>query len=150
MLHVLSLCHCTRDFSFNPPQSSSSARLPHLPQQPKKTQQNYTRNKCGQSLRRNTECLCHDRTHRTRIPKPMQFDENPIRMELLSRTKMFRGASLHWGLNPGPSVYKTDALPLSYRGLCENHAFSNDTDTYLCLALYLGSCRRHCRLFGWH
>ena len=23
----------------------------------------------------------------------------------------------HWGLNPGPSVYKTDALPLSYRGL---------------------------------
>ena len=26
--------------------------------------------------------------------------------------------SLHWGLSPGPSVYKTDALPLSYRGLC--------------------------------
>ena len=26
--------------------------------------------------------------------------------------------SPHWGLNPGPSVYKTDALPLSYRGLC--------------------------------
>ena len=25
-------------------------------------------------------------------------------------------ASLHWGLNPGPSVYRTDALPLSYRG----------------------------------
>ena len=24
--------------------------------------------------------------------------------------------STHWGLNPGPSVYKTDALPLSYRG----------------------------------
>ena len=24
--------------------------------------------------------------------------------------------SLHWGLNPGPSVYRTDALPLSYRG----------------------------------
>ena len=24
--------------------------------------------------------------------------------------------SPHWGLNPGPSVYKTDALPLSYRG----------------------------------
>ena len=26
--------------------------------------------------------------------------------------------SPHWGLNPGPSVYKTDALPLSYRGIC--------------------------------
>ena len=26
------------------------------------------------------------------------------------------GPSLHWGLNPGPAVYKTDALPLSYRG----------------------------------
>ena len=25
--------------------------------------------------------------------------------------------SPHWGLNPGPSVYKTDALPLSYRGI---------------------------------
>ena len=24
--------------------------------------------------------------------------------------------SPHWGLNPEPSVYKTDALPLSYRG----------------------------------
>ena len=24
--------------------------------------------------------------------------------------------SPRWGLNPGPSVYKTDALPLSYRG----------------------------------
>ena len=24
--------------------------------------------------------------------------------------------SPHWGLSPGPSVYKTDALPLSYRG----------------------------------
>ncbi len=27
------------------------------------------------------------------------------------------GNSPHWGLNPGPSVYRTDALPLSYRGL---------------------------------
>ena len=25
--------------------------------------------------------------------------------------------SPNWGWNPGPSVYKTDALPLSYRGL---------------------------------
>ena len=24
--------------------------------------------------------------------------------------------SLHWGLNPGPLVYRTDALPLSYKG----------------------------------
>ena len=24
--------------------------------------------------------------------------------------------SLHWGLNPGPSVHRTDTLPLSYRG----------------------------------
>ena len=28
----------------------------------------------------------------------------------------FEQVSPHWGLNPGPSVYKTDALPLSYRG----------------------------------
>ena len=28
--------------------------------------------------------------------------------------------SPHWGLNPGPSVYKTDALPLSYRGSCDD------------------------------
>ena len=25
--------------------------------------------------------------------------------------------SPHWGLNPGPSVFRTDALPLSYRGI---------------------------------
>ena len=29
-----------------------------------------------------------------------------------------KACSPHWGLNPGPSVYKTDALPLSYRGSC--------------------------------
>ena len=29
--------------------------------------------------------------------------------------------SLHWGLNPGPSVYKNDALPLSYRGICRTY-----------------------------
>ncbi len=28
---------------------------------------------------------------------------------------VFQKESPHWGLNPGPSVYKTDALPLSYR-----------------------------------
>ena len=27
-----------------------------------------------------------------------------------------KACSPHWGLNPGPSVYKTDALPLSYKG----------------------------------
>ena len=26
--------------------------------------------------------------------------------------------SPHWGLSPGPSVYKADALPRSYRGSC--------------------------------
>ena len=30
---------------------------------------------------------------------------------------LINAISPHWGLNPGPSVYKTDALPLSYRGL---------------------------------
>ena len=28
--------------------------------------------------------------------------------------------SPHWGLNPGPSVYRTDALPLSYKGHASN------------------------------
>ena len=28
-----------------------------------------------------------------------------------------KSSSLHWGLSPGPSVYTTDALPLSYRGI---------------------------------
>ena len=32
-------------------------------------------------------------------------------------TATSRKTSLHWGLSPGPSVYRTDALPLSYRGL---------------------------------
>ena len=27
--------------------------------------------------------------------------------------------SPHWGLNPGPSVYKTDTLPLSHKGLSD-------------------------------
>ena len=29
-----------------------------------------------------------------------------------------RKSSHHWGLNPGPSAYKADALPLSYSGVC--------------------------------
>jgi hypothetical protein len=32
-------------------------------------------------------------------------------------------SSPHWGLNPGPSVYRTDALPLSYKG----HAIIHST-----------------------
>ncbi len=35
---------------------------------------------------------------------------------------------LHWGMNPGPSAYKTDALPLSKRGA---NLFENVTDDYL-------------------
>ena len=33
--------------------------------------------------------------------------------------KVPKSNSLHWGLSPGPSVYKTDTLPLSYRGLTD-------------------------------
>ncbi len=29
--------------------------------------------------------------------------------------------SLHWGLNPGPSACKPDALPLRYRGICRKY-----------------------------
>ena len=36
------------------------------------------------------------------------------------RSDLCKMKSPHWGLNPGPSVYKTDALPLSYRGSCED------------------------------
>ena len=42
--------------------------------------------------------------------------------------------STRWGLNPGPSVYKTDALPLSYRGRCRLHrSFSSVSYTHLTL-----------------
>ena len=41
--------------------------------------------------------------------------------------------SLHWGLNPGPSVYRTDALPLSYRG----------SSSYSSWACYGASSQRH-------
>ena len=53
--------------------------------------------------------------------------------------------SLHWGLNPGPSVYRTDALPLSYRGLrpCEKlvrEVLSSETMSraHMCRALTWG------------
>ena len=35
----------------------------------------------------------------------------------LNTAPLMQTNSPHWGLNPGPSVYKTDALPLSYRGV---------------------------------
>ena len=39
-----------------------------------------------------------------------------------------RRQSPHWGLNPGPSVYRTDDLPLSYKGpaLTSQHLKSVD------------------------
>ena len=43
-----------------------------------------------------------------------------------------RSISLHWGLNPGPSVYRTDALPLSYRGsgrIAEKHVDTEKAQT---------------------
>ena len=41
-----------------------------------------------------------------------------------------KGCSPHWGLNPGPSVYKTDALPLSYRGSGNLQARSHGHNTH--------------------
>ena len=32
------------------------------------------------------------------------------------RLGAWQKSSHHWGLNPGPSAYKADALPLSYSG----------------------------------
>ena len=40
--------------------------------------------------------------------------------------------SLHWGLSPGPSVYTTAALPLSYRGaVAEGQRYSNGQHMHL-------------------
>ncbi len=47
--------------------------------------------------------------------------------------------SLHWGLNPGPSVYKTDALPLSYRGIasqCTSNLLAGSGGQFLCVGDY--------------
>ena len=49
----------------------------------------------------------------------------------LSRARR-HNKSPHWGLNPGPSVYKTDALPLSYRGEC-----------WACTATGKAACSQH-------
>ena len=42
--------------------------------------------------------------------------------------------SPHWGLSPGPSVYRTDALPLSYRGTSDVLRF------LLSLASFIAQC----------
>ena len=49
--------------------------------------------------------------------RPFSFD-HAIRQPQQQSTSpgAARMISPHWGLNPGPSVYRTDALPLSYRG----------------------------------
>ena len=39
-----------------------------------------------------------------------------IKKKRLSTTPLVQNNSPLWGLNPGPSVYKTDARPLSYKG----------------------------------
>jgi hypothetical protein len=61
-------------------------------------------------------CVCVSRSM-TRAPPPEHASSAsctpstpPMRHTIVSDT------SPHWGLNPGPSVYRTDALPLSYRG----------------------------------
>ena len=49
--------------------------------------------------------------------RPFSFDhaiDQPQQQSTSPRAA--RMISPHWGLNPGPSVYRTDALPLSYRG----------------------------------
>ena len=50
--------------------------------------------------------------------------------------------SLHWGLSPGPSVYKTDALPLSYRGYNKNATFS--TIHHFTIFVYELTLMRNC------
>ena len=47
---------------------------------------------------------------------PPTISKRMIRARVCQAKAILRLHSLHWGLNPGPSVYKTDALPLSYRG----------------------------------
>ena len=57
--------------------------------------------------------------HALAMPLRPAFAHSWQRMLLLRArpaTLALHGTSPHWGLNPGPSVYKTDALPLSYRG----------------------------------
>jgi hypothetical protein len=50
---------------------------------------------------------CLDLRHTTRVS---------LRPGRSCDTSLPQQYSPHWGLNPGPSVYRTDALPLSYRG----------------------------------
>ena len=68
-------------------------------------------NKNKQTPIKNT---CHMNMH---LIAPTKFVSN-------RQHRALSGAALstHWGLSPGPSVYRTDALPLSYKGHAIIHA----------------------------
>jgi len=53
-----------------------------------------------------------------RVCSKQILNMNAMLQHMDKSTETKYSASPHWGLNPGPSVYKTDALPLSYRGNC--------------------------------
>ena len=63
----------------------------------------------------------------------------PLRIECLGQDgrSYVPSKSLHWGLNPGPSVYKTDALPLSYKGCGANVRKHHDRADCWCGRLLL-------------
>ena len=42
--------------------------------------------------------------------------KNKVKTQKKNKKEKFNQKSPHWGSNPGPLVYKTSALPLSYRG----------------------------------
>ena len=52
--------------------------------------------------------------------------------------------SPHWGLKPGPSVYRTDALPLSYRGSGRIRVSQNLGFEGIWVAGKVCHCRRPC------
>ena len=57
-----------------------------------------------------------------RVPACQQCGSRMVAQRTGSACSGLPTGSLHWGLSPGPSVYKTDALPLSYRGTWEPDA----------------------------